>query len=76
MAVVPYGPFYTLIALNLLSVAIGIVIGLLAVRRRNAGNVHFLLNIWGFVAQALEPEPEKVTIVERIEDLFEEFREM
>jgi len=33
------------------------------------------LNIWGFVAQALEPEPEKVTIVERIEDLFEEFRE-
>ena len=32
VAVVPYGPFYTLIALNLLPVAIGIVIGLLAVR--------------------------------------------
>jgi hypothetical protein len=72
-AKVPYAPFYTLVVLNLLCAAIGLVIAILAISNRRAGRVTSLLSPWGLTAQAFESVPENV--VQGPGDLFQESRE-
>lgn len=76
VALVPYGAFYTLIAINLFSAASGLVIAFVALRKHRIGNVSNLLSIWGVVAQAFEEVVPESQIVENVEDLFDESREV
>lgn len=64
VALVPYGPFYTLIGINLICAALGMVMASIAFcRQRKVSNVIDLLSIWGILAQAFEEVvPEKITV--------------
>jgi hypothetical protein len=70
---VPYAPFYTLVVLNLLCAAIGLIIAVLAFSDRSASGVTALLSPWGVTAQAFESVPEHV-VVQSTGDLFQESR--
>ena len=74
VARVPYGPFVTLIGLNLLSVGMGIILSVHALRRRKDGASSALLSTWGVVAAAFEPASDGKNI-KNIDDLFQEMRE-
>lgn len=70
VARVPFAPFYTLIALNLLCALIGLLLTIMAlVRRDNIGG--YLLTVWGIVAYAFEKTPAQGDI-RKVKNLFQE----
>jgi hypothetical protein len=73
VAQIPYQSLYTLVAINLLYAAIGVIITIFALSNMRFGGVNFLLTVWGVVAHAFESMPDGVKI-QKVEDLFQETR--
>jgi hypothetical protein len=76
VAQIPYSPLYTLVAINLLCAAIGVIITITALRNKHVGGVSSLLTVWGVVAHAFEPKTKPNGVkIQKVEDLFQETRE-
>lgn len=65
VAMVPYAPLYSLVAVNLVYVAIGSVIAIIAIHRQQMNGVNMLISMWGIIAHAFESEvPDDADTVE------------
>jgi hypothetical protein len=71
---VPYAPFYCLVTLNLLCATIGACLTIFAIRNRPNDVVNSLFSVSGLTASVFEENHGDI-VVEKVEDLFQEYRE-